>query len=56
VTGADTVFDDIFRLLTPDRLLRDPRATGEGVSIALIDSGVEQSVLAGKYGGAIHPI
>ena len=46
MTGTDTVFDDIFRLLTPERLLRDPRATGEGVSVALIDSGVERSVLA----------
>src|SRR4051812_2344778 len=56
VTGADTVFDDIFRLLTPDRLLRDPRATGEGVSVALVDSGVERSVLANKFGDAIYPI
>ena len=56
MTGADTVFDDIFRLLTPDRLLKDPRATGEGVSVALIDSGIERSVLANKFGGAIHPI
>jgi subtilisin len=56
VTGADTVFDDIFRLLTPDRLLKDPRATGEGVSVALIDSGVERSVLVNKFGDAMHPI
>jgi hypothetical protein len=56
VTGANTVFDDIFRLLTPERLLKDPRATGEGVSVALIDSGVERSVLVNKYGDAIHPI
>ena len=56
MTGSDTVFDDIFRLLTPDRLLRDPRATGEGVAVALIDSGVERSVLATKYGDAIQPI
>src|SRR4029077_7131955 len=51
-----TVFDDIFRLLTPDRLLKDPRATGEGVSVALIDSGGERSVLTNKFGEAIHPI
>jgi subtilisin len=56
VIGNDTVFDDIFRLLTPDRLLRDPRATGEGVSICLIDSGVERSVLETKFGNTIHPI
>ena len=48
---GETVFDDIFRLLTPDRLLRDPRATGEGVSVALIDSGVERSVLEEKHPG-----
>ena len=53
---ADTVFDDIFRLLTPDRLLRDPRATGEGVSVALIDSGVERSVIEKKFGNNAHPI
>lgn len=53
---TETVFDEIFRLLTPEKLLRDPRATGEGVSIALIDSGVERSVLENKFGDAIHPI
>lgn len=53
---AKTVFDEIFELLTPDRLLRDPRATGEGVAIALIDSGVERSVLDAKFGASIHPI
>jgi hypothetical protein len=42
---ARTVFDDIFALLTPDHLLRDPRATGQGVTIGLIDSGVDSSVL-----------
>lgn len=52
----DTVFDEIFRLLTPERLLRDPRATGEGISIALIDSGIERSVIETKFGNAIHPI
>lgn len=56
MTGANTVFDEIFHLLTPERLLKDPRATGEGISIALIDSGVERSVLVTKYGDAIHPI
>ena len=56
MTETDTVFDDIFRLLTPERLLRDPRATGEGVSVALIDSGVERSVLEAKLGPAMHAI
>src|SRR5437773_2369509 len=39
-----TVFDEIFSRLTPDRILRDPRATGEGVAVAIIDSGVELGV------------
>ncbi|HKI35864.1 MAG TPA: S8 family serine peptidase [Gemmataceae bacterium] len=53
------VFDEVFALLTPERLLRDPRATGEGVSVCVIDSGVERSVLEDKsrrLGRAIHPI
>lgn len=59
MTDGATVFDEIFTLLTPDRLLRDPRATGEGVSVAVIDSGVERVVLEEKYraaGVAINPI
>jgi hypothetical protein len=40
-----TVFDEIFARLTPDRILRDPRATGEGVAVAVIDSGVERAVI-----------
>jgi len=47
-----TVFDDIFRLLTPDRLLRDPRATGAGVAVAMIDSGADRAVLAAKHPAA----
>ncbi|MFO0799894.1 MAG: S8 family serine peptidase [Gemmataceae bacterium] len=53
------MFDDIFARLTPDRLLRDPRATGEGVAVAVIDSGVERAVLEDKFraaGTPIHPI
>ena len=54
-----TVFDEIFARLSPDRILKDPRATGEGVSVAVIDSGVERAVLEDKFarlGRAIHPI
>jgi hypothetical protein len=40
-----TVFDELFAWLTPDKLLHDPRATGAGVSIAVIDSGLERSTL-----------
>jgi subtilisin len=53
------VFDDVLALLTPERLLRDPRATGEGVAVCVIDSGVERVVLEEKFrrlGQTIQPI
>src|SRR5947208_3330510 len=53
------VFDQLLTLLHPDRLLRDPRATGEGVRVAVLDSGIERATLAAKFAGlgiAIHPI
>jgi hypothetical protein len=53
------VFDELFSLVTPEHLLNDPRATGEGVSVCVIDSGVERSLLEEKHrrlGQAIHPI
>jgi subtilisin family serine protease len=53
------LFDDIFALLTPDRLLRDPAATGAGVRVCVIDSGVERAVLEDRFRGrgqAIQPI
>ena len=52
-------FEDLFSLLTPARLLHDPRATGEGVAVCLIDSGVERSVIEEQCRGrgqTIHPI
>jgi hypothetical protein len=49
VSTSHTVFDDIFQLLTPDKLLHDPRASGEGVVIGLIDSGVDRGLLEGKF-------
>ncbi|HEX4589127.1 MAG TPA: S8 family serine peptidase [Gemmataceae bacterium] len=42
-------FDQLLTLLHPDRLLRDPRATGAGVRIAILDSGVERSALEAKF-------
>lgn len=57
--AVPTVFDEIFDRLTPDRLLRDPRATGENIAVAVIDSGVERSVLEDKFaklGTPIQPI
>jgi hypothetical protein len=53
------VFDAIFSLLTPDRLLNDPRATGEGVRVCVIDTGVDRALLEEKFrkqGVALHPI
>ena len=53
------LFDDLFKLLTPERLLHDPKATGEGVKVCLIDSGVERAALEEKYrrlGREIKPI
>jgi subtilisin len=57
--GGCTVFDELLALLTPERLLHDPRATGEGVTVCILDSGVERAVLEEKYrqrGQEIHPI
>jgi subtilisin len=53
------IFAELFRLLTPERLLHDPRATGEGVAVCVVDSGVERSLLEDKFarlGQAILPI
>jgi subtilisin len=53
------VFEELLALLTPERLLHDPRATGEGVAVCVLDSGVERSVLETKFaklGQPIHPI
>jgi subtilisin len=45
MTSKRDVFDELFALLTPERLLRDPRATGEGISVCVIDSGVDAVLL-----------
>src|SRR5947209_5888737 len=53
------VFAEILALLTPERLLHDPRATGEGVRVCVIDSGVERSLLEERFRGRgqeIQPI
>jgi subtilisin len=53
------VFDEVLALLTPERLLRDPRATGEGITVCVIDSGVERLLLeqrARQRGQEIHTI
>ena len=50
------VFDELLALCTPERLLHDPRATGEGVSVCILDSGVERAVLEEKFRKAGHEI
>jgi hypothetical protein len=53
------VFEDMFALLKPERILHDPRATGEGVTVCVIDSGVERALLEEKFrrqGQEIRPI
>ena len=53
------VFDEILALLNPDRLLHDPRATGEGVTVCVLDTGVEAALLQekfGRQGQEIYPI
>jgi subtilisin family serine protease len=54
--NAPTVFDEIFARLTPDAILRDPRATGAGVAVAVIDSGVERGVLEDKFRASGTPL
>lgn len=52
-------FDALFALVRPERLLQDPRATGEGVSVCVIDSGVDARMLnerAEKRGQSLHAI
>ncbi len=57
--GPDDVFAELLALVTPERLLLHPRATGEGVRLCVIDSGVESEVLAARCrqrGQECHPI
>jgi hypothetical protein len=52
-------FAEVFGLLTPTRILRDPRASGEGVRVCIIDSGVDRARLEEKFrarGEELHPI
>lgn len=50
------VFDQVFALLTPERLLHDARATGAGVTVCLIDSGVDRALLEEKHRRPGHEI
>jgi hypothetical protein len=51
-----SILDDALALLTPARLLHDSRATGEGVSVCVVDSGVERELLESKFHGQGHDI
>jgi subtilisin family serine protease len=42
------VFEEIFSLLSPGRILRDPAASGAGVKVCVVDSGVDRARLAEK--------
>lgn len=42
------IFDELFALLKPERVLHDPRATGAGVRVAVVDSGVERAVVEAR--------
>lgn len=42
------VFDQLLALLRPERLLLDPRATGAGVRVAVVDSGVDRERLRAR--------
>jgi hypothetical protein len=42
-------FEHILSLLTPEQVLRDPRADGSGISVAVIDSGIERGLLEEKF-------
>jgi hypothetical protein len=51
VNDPRDVFEEVFALLTPERLLCDPRATGEDVTVCVVDSGVERDLLEQKFRG-----
>lgn len=53
------LIEEACQLFTPERLLKDPRANGEGVTVCVIDSGIERRLLEEKFqrrGTPIQPI
>ncbi len=44
-----SLFDELLAGVTPDRLLHDSRATGAGVKVAVVDSGVDRTALAPRH-------
>lgn len=51
VANCMTIFDELRELLTPARLLHDPRATGAGVRVAVLDSGADRALLNSRHPG-----
>ena len=47
--AAPDLLEAVRALVTPERLLRDPRATGAGVSVCIIDSGMDESLLRARH-------
>lgn len=43
------VFEELFALLRPERILRDPRANGDGVRVCVVDSGIDRARLQEKF-------
>jgi subtilisin len=50
------LFAELFSLLRADRILRDPRAHGEGVRVCVVDSGIDRARLLEKFGPSLQPI
>jgi subtilisin len=44
-----TIFDELRALFSPARVLHDERATGAGIRVAVLDSGVERRILQEKH-------
>src|SRR5262249_28948860 len=42
-------FDDALAHFRPQRIFADPRATGDGVTVCMIDSGVERALLEERF-------
>lgn len=47
--AAPDLLEAVRALVTPERLLRDSRATGAGVSVCVIDSGMDESLLRARH-------
>ncbi len=43
----------LLALVHPDRLLRDATATGAGIRVAVVDSGIDRALIAEKHGGTV---